>query len=399
MLNKLLTYTKFGALFCGVEHTSINDKEQLSTLLLNKKKDAFFVEMSFESDTVSDLKEYVPKNQHLFLIVNTDQVLSKTLNGVYSEQKAITEAFPNLNSSDFYYEVYATHTKTFVAIGRKDYINNLLELYKAEEFNCIGFSLGNLTITQLKSIVDVDFLETSNSSITFVENELETIKPLTNSSEKEYTLNGLDLTNFDVLPLSGIISYYTQQNFTESNFTEVNTKLHGDFKQERIFKTGLVIGLTFIFISLLVSFLFLSHYSAKMNTISSELELNKTYKNSLLQLTDEVNKKERLVTDFSLSSSKASWYLDHLGNALPSSITLTDLQFQPLQKSIKKDKSILIEENMILVKGTSTNNEDFSNWMNLLEKLDWVEKSTIREYGTDKKLATEFELELKLITE
>ncbi len=396
MFDKLLTYAKFSSLFCGVEHTSKDGEEVINVLLLKKKKNEFLVEQSLKSNTAQELKEHIPKNQHLFLIVNTDQVLSKTLDGVYNEQKAIAEAFPNLNSKDFYYEICNTSTNTFVSISRKEYIDDLLELYKTQVFNCIGFSLGNLAIAQLKNIADVNYLETSNSGVTFVENEIEAIKNVSFKNETEYNLNGLNLTNSSILPLAGIISYYTQQTFTDSNFSELSTVLFSDFIQQRIFKVGLTSGLTLLFISLLVSFLFFSSYNADINTISSELELNKTYKNSLLQVTDQVNKKERLVTDFSLSSSKVSWYLDQLGCTLPSSITLTDLQYQPLEKSIKKEKQILTEENTILIKGVSTINENFSNWMNLLEKLDWIDKATIKDYGTDKKSTTEFELELKL---
>ncbi len=396
MLDKLLTYTKFGSLFCGVEHTSKDGKEAINGLLLKKKKGEFLVEKTFISSAATDLKDQLPKSQHFYLIVNTDQVLSKTLNGVYNEQKAIAEAFPNLNSKDFYYEVYNTSTKSFIAISRKEYVDNLLNSYKKQEYNCIEFSLGNLAIAQLKDIVDVNNLQTSNSRINFVENEIDAINSVTVVSETEYNLNGLNLTNNSVLPLAGIISYYTQQSLTDSNFLELSTTLFSDFKQQRIFKVGLTLGLTLLFVSLMISFLLFSSYNKEINAISSELELNKTYKNSLLQLTDDVNKKERLVTDFSLSSSKVSWYLDQLGGKLPNSITLTELHYQPLQKSIKKEKQILLEENTILIKGESAINEDFSNWINILEKLDWIENVAIKHYGTDKKSTAAFEIELKL---
>ncbi|WP_157972996.1 hypothetical protein [Aureibaculum luteum] len=391
-----MTYTKFGSLFCGVEHTSKDGKEAINGLLLKKKKGEFLVEKTFISSAATDLKDQLPKSQHFYLIVNTDQVLSKTLNGVYNEQKAIAEAFPNLNSKDFYYEVYNTSTKSFIAISRKEYVDNLLNSYKKQEYNCIEFSLGNLAIAQLKDIVDVNNLQTSNSRINFVENEIDAINSVTVVSETEYNLNGLNLTNNSVLPLAGIISYYTQQSLTDSNFLELSTTLFSDFKQQRIFKVGLTLGLTLLFVSLMISFLLFSSYNKEINAISSELELNKTYKNSLLQLTDDVNKKERLVTDFSLSSSKVSWYLDQLGGKLPNSITLTELHYQPLQKSIKKEKQILLEENTILIKGESAINEDFSNWINILEKLDWIENVAIKHYGTDKKSTAAFEIELKL---
>lgn len=396
MLDKLLTYAKFGTLFCGVEHTFFDHKEEINVLLLKKKRDEFLLKEKIKCESVHELNGRLQKDQHLYLIISSDKILSKTLEGVFTGKNAIAEAFPNLNSNDFYYEVYNTTQKTFVSIGRKEYITNFLASYKKQHLNVVGFSLGNLIVSQFKDIAQYNHLETSHSRIVFEDNEVESIEPLTKVSNKEYTLNGLHISNFSVLPLAGIIAYYTQRTFTDSNFENESIRLLSHFKQQRIFKVGLTSGLAFIFISLLVSFLFFNSYNSTINSVTAELELNKTYKNSLLELTEEVRKKERLVTDYSLSHSKVSWYLDQLGSSLPTSITLTVLNYQPQLKNIKKGKQVLIDENTIVIKGVSTINEDFSNWMSQLEKSEWIEKATIKDYGTHKKSTTEFELELKL---
>ena len=145
-----------------------------------------------------------------------------------------------------------------------------------------------------------------------------------------------------------------------------------------------------------MSFLFFSSYTSNINIITSELELNKTYKNSLLKLSQEVNKKERWVNDFSLVSSKASWYMDQIASSIPNSILLSEIQFQPLVKNIKKEEEILFKKNEIITRGRSSYNNEFTNWVNQLEQQDWIEKVMIQEYGSGKTTITEFELIIEI---
>jgi len=397
VLAPIITYGKFGNLFCGVEHTICNGQEKLHALTLKKKKGEFLIENYFECDIVAKLNKQLQKNQHLFLIINTKKVLSKVLNGIYDDQKAITLTFPNLKINDFYYEILQTDTHTFIAICRKDYVDDIIENYNANHLNIIGFSLGSLSVSQLTNFIEADaILQTSNSTISLNNSEITSITTLAKSEDINYTINGLEITNKSVLSLAGIIAYFTSSSITSSNFNAITDNLYSHFKQKRIFDVGLKFSLITVFLSLLISFLLYSSYATKIDVIFNQLELNKTYKTSLLKLSDQVNKKERLVTDFSLASSKASWYVDQIGKALPHSIILSEIQFQPLEKSIKKEQEVLIHKNLIFIKGKSNNSTDYSNWIYTLEQQHWIEKVIIQEYGIGKKTATEFKLQIEI---
>lgn len=392
MLFKILTYSKYGNLYCGVEHSYLNGQEKLNVLLLKKKNGEFFVEKTFESDTIIQLKGQLKKQQHLFLIINTNQVLSKILEGAYEPQKTLGKAFPNLNIEDFYYEIHATSENTFISICRKNYIDNILQEYNANHLNVIGFSLGNLIGSQLKSYLNNRSINSTNASISFGNNGISGIKKSENIVVSNITINDLEVTNVQVLPLAGIIAYYTNQKTNTSNFNQLCSVLSDNFKHIRIFGIGLKFGLSLTFTLLLISFLFFSHFSSKINNMKSELELNKAEKKSMVRLANDVSKKERLVTDFSMTSSKSSWYLDQIGGSIPTSIILSELQYQPLEKNIKKDNEILLKENKIIIKGSANNTTDFSQWIKALEQQDWIDKVTIQQYGIGKKVNTEFEL-------
>ncbi len=394
MFKKLLTYCQYGSLYCGIEHTHSEGKDVLHSLLLKKQNDEFLIQKTITCETTVELKNHLPKEQHVFLTINTDKVLSKTLKGNFPGQKAVSTAFSNLNHNDFYYETYTGTENTYVTISRKDYVDKLINTYKEQGMYVVGFSLGNLIAAQLKGIIDKPYLITNNAKISCLEKDIQDIQLQSVLEIVNYNINGLVINNQQVLSLAGIIAYYTNQYATESNSYGVIRELRDTLKQQRIFKLGLTASLSVAFLLLLGSFLFFSLYSSKIDALNTELTLNKTYKDALVQLTNEVRKKERLVTDFSLATSKVSWYLDQLGNSLPHTLSFTELQYQPTSGNIKKDKLIEIEENRILISGETMSNEDFSTWMNTVEEMNWIEKVIINDYGTGKGTKVAFQLTL-----
>jgi len=172
MFSKLITYSKFGSLFCGVEHTIIDDKEQLNVLLLRKNNNEFKIESNFNSHNIADLKNQLKATQHLFLIINNQDVLTKQIEGIHETHIAVSKAFPNLKLDDFYYEVLSSNEDTFVAICRKDRVDTLIKQYNRHNFNIINFSLGSLIVSQLKSIINDSIVNTSNSIVTFNDKEI-----------------------------------------------------------------------------------------------------------------------------------------------------------------------------------------------------------------------------------
>ena len=139
-----------------------------------------------------------------------------------------------------------------------------------------------------------------------------------------------------------------------------------------------------------------ANYYEKTAMLTTELELHKTYKKSIISLDQEVSKKERMVNDLTLESSRVSWYLDQIVGYLPNSILLTELQYQPPINNIKEDQEILIQEHQISIKGTTNNSSDFSNFINTLNQINWIEKVTILEYGDPKNTMTQFNLLISL---
>lgn len=397
MLQKLKKYSQYQNVYCGVEHTNTVANEQIHFLVLKKKKEALDTEKLGVVNNISELEKELPKNQHLYLIINNEQVLTKKLDGTITFEKAITKAFSNLNRSDFYTEILNTTNNTFVSICRKDIVDPILNTYKKQNLNVIGFSLGNLISSQLSSLINSDTINTSNARIDFENNQISTIQYTEYTEHEKYNINGLEIDYNQLLSLSGIISYYTENQQTQSNFEDVLANLNTNFKQKRVFDVGMKTGLGLILSLLLISFLVFSNYNEKVNQLSNENMVSENLKNTLLKLKAKTIKKRKLFKEVTSSAnSKVSFYIDELGNFLPESVLLNRLQYQPKTKAIKKNKEILVHNNSIIIKGKSSDSNQFSTWIESLEKTTWISKVSITNYGTGKKKTTEFELKLSI---
>ncbi len=395
MLSDILKYLKFANDYCAIAHTSVDGKSVLNGLVIKKKKDTFDIDKTFTVDAIEGVPQYLEKGQHFFLIVNTNAIISKKIDGVLEGEKAVQVAFQNLKLSEFYYEVYSSNSHTFVSICRKDVVDDLLQHYKDCNLNPVGFSLGSLSSSQLEQVIQDAEITTSNSVITYEQGAINNIAFNTPQNTIEYAINGLQVSNASVLPLAGILAYFTNHQKTHSNFGALSKQLLEDFGMQRFFNVGLKVALGSIFALLLVSFLFFSSYSSKIERLNASMLVNQSQKESLLKLSDEVAKKEKLLQDYFTGSSKASWYLDQIGQTVPATIALSELHWQPLAKTIKEDEPILFEQQSIVVKGEDGNNSSLSAWVQQLERLEWVENVTIVNYGLNRQNKNLFEVNIR----
>lgn len=397
MIKNVQNNITYGKLFSAVEHVVTQQNPQINFLTFKRQKGEFVIEGEGNFSELTELSKFLKRGQHLFLIVNNEHVLSKSVNGKLDNQKAIHSAFPNLNTTEFYYESYQNESDTLVSICRKEYVDKIILKYKKRKINIIGFSLGNLIGTQLLPYLDVDEIHTSNATLTIKNKVLIDILKTEEELHKLYTINDLEVNNNSVLGLGGILSYYTNQSLTQKNFIDKINLLQNNFKQKRIFDLGLKFGLGFIFTLLLMNFLVFSNYQDKINVLTAEIAVNENSKEKFLDLKDKVDKKKKIVDEISNSTnSKVSSYLDNIGATVPKTVLLSQVHYQPLLKNIKKENKIKYDKDEIFVNGFASKGGDFSKWIASLEKEEWIQTITVLNYGTGKKSNTEFSFKISL---
>jgi len=399
MLQKLVTYLILGKHFCGIEISTIDNKETYLVSSLQKRKKELELNQQFEVESIDLVSEKLPKKQHVFLVINTSNVLFKKVTTSNTSQNAIfNAAFPNINTKDFYYEIISGNNNTnFIALCRKNYVDDIIEALKVKNIFVTSFSLGNNLITEITDFVTSKTIQSTNAEITITEKITDV--NITNSINKqeEYNINGLLTLNKYILSLSGALTAFLNVNNRVSNSEEKTSSLFQDFKYLMLFKKGLQGALIVFLVGLFLNFFLFNHYFNKVNELQQTSQVNTVNKNAILALDKKLKKTEKLATDILKSNaSKSSFYVNEIITCIPNSILLSELNYQPLQKRIKKDQNILTQNNTIIISGISSQSDSFTNWVKLLENNDWVHTVEILDYSDTSTTRSEFSIKLNM---
>lgn len=397
MINKLIKYLTYGNQFCGIEYTTGNGQDIFRATVLKQTKKELVEDVSVEENSIEAIANALSKNQHIFLIVNTEKVLVKAIESEQKDDlKLVYKTYPNLDVDRFYYEVLSQGNRHFIALCRKDYIDNLIIEFSEHKLNVIDFSFGHSLTAILTDYINENTVYSSNSKIEFTDKGITSIEKHEPISER-YKINGLTILSAYLLSFIAAIESVLNSSISKTNSSVTKQNLVDDFKQTRFFNQFLKFGGIFILGLLLINFLFFNSYFNKVNKLGQISELNQSTKAKIIQLDAAVSKKKKMVDDILKSNaSKSSFYSDRIITTLPNSILLSEFQYQPLLKRISKEKLIELNEGIIQVSGTSNNSEVFSNWISQLEKLEWIEKVEIIDYGTESNSISEFKIKIGL---
>jgi len=400
MQKRLTTYLQYGNRFCGIEHTSKKSEDIIHATLLKKTKSEVDIEACFLEKSIKNIAGKLPKNQHVYLVINDDQVLTKSLKNEQNEGiNLVNNAFPNINISDFYFEIIHQDKISFISICRKEYIDKLINKYYDNNIHVISFSLGHSILSNTINYIENGSIFTSNANVLTDNNFIKTIDYVEQMQhEEDYNINGLNISSLYLLSLSGALLGFLNNFASTINYQDKKSSLLNTYNQTRFFNQFLKIGLAFILGVLLINFLFFNFYYNQVNSLSEISQLNQTTKTNIIKLKEQVNKAQKTTEDLLKSNaSKSSFYTNAIVNSLPNSILLSDINYQSLKKNIKPDKPIELNLNTIIVSGESNNSSQYSEWIVFLENMSWVEKVTVETYNDSKSLTSSFSIKINII--
>ena len=85
MLDNILKYLKYGNRFCGIEHYTNNGENIIQVSLLKQSKNELDIELASKVETIEEASKEFSKKQHIALVINTDKVLSKTIESKHND--------------------------------------------------------------------------------------------------------------------------------------------------------------------------------------------------------------------------------------------------------------------------------------------------------------------------
>lgn len=397
MLNKFLTYLQYGNRFCGLEHTSKSSNKSITVSVLKQSKKELNLESTFHASSIEEVSKNLSKNQHAVLVINDENVLSKTINSEQNESlKLVYKAFPNINLEDFYFEIVSEATSHFISICRKDYVDALIISYSEDNIHIISFSIGNSIISNIKSFTNNEQIQTSNSIVT-IENQQITGINKADVGYENYDINGLKISNQELLSFSGALQTVIKNDITVTNYRDKKNNLLTEFNQIQFFNQFLKFAGLFILGLLLINFFYFNHYFNQVNNLKQVSEINESTKQKIVGLDVLVSKKQKMVDDLLKSKgSKTSYFTNSIMQSLPETLLISEFNFQPLQKRIKDGKLIELDEHIIIISGSSNDSSIFSKWISQLEHMEWIEHIDIIDYGSVSGSVSDFEIKIGL---
>jgi len=393
MVNKLRTYLKEGFTYIGLEITESEKGEAYFLLELKKSKGELLITSKKELQELEELPKLIQKKNPVFLCINTSNVLTKKIENVNTTnpEAIVNQAFPNLDLNNFYYEVIQVKTQPVVTISRKEPIdailNTLQELISK-------FSLGVSALENVLPYLKEEQLLVSNREVHLADQTILSVTSAEVENKQLYTVNGLELSSSYLLPFSEILGNLNQST-RSTNFEALTENLNWEFKNFRIFSRVLKYALLFFIGLLLANFFIYNAYHEEVGQLNAAMDATSSKKDELTFLDASVKRKqERVETLSSSSNSRATYYLDLFAQNIPKSILLNEIKYQPLAKPVRENKPILLEDGTLLVSGISKDVNDFSFWLEELEKYEWVTSAETLDYDYAGKTTSNFLIEI-----
>jgi len=391
-LNKFL----IGKQYIAIEHCTLNNEDKVSLLLVENKKEGLVISKKDRVSYNGAIAEKWDFKLPFFLIINSNQVIQKEILGTDpSDEKLLHKSFPNMDWNEFYYEIWRVKTKSVIAIARKSYVDTLLENYKNQKIEVAGISLGVCSIADIIEYSSENQFFTNYQLVSKEENPIIAINSL--ETTVAYAINGLQIENRQLLAFSGILRLLLNSTANTGSALSYSEKLYDDFSQNSFFNKGIKIMVGIVLAILVFNFIFFSHYYKLAQESSETLLVNKSSIEDVAKIKERIIVKEEKVKDIDgRMTSRSSLVINEIANRVPTSILLTELTFNPLEKKVKAEEPILTKDKLIVISGTTIANQDFTKWIEEIEKLKWVDKVLITHFGKNEENETAFSVNLTL---
>lgn len=398
MLQKILTYLKEGHSYEGLEILEEEGREVYLLLRVVNKKGNLLIENSQRFESLETMSKEIDRKAPVFVCINTPAVLTKRLekSGESSPASLVNQAFPNLDHTDFYYQILEQESISMVSIARKQTVDSLLKRLQDKGIRPFSIALGLSTVGSIIPHLKESHVQTAKWQLELHNGQLQGCSQETIDDTKVYEVNGLSLSSNDILSFSHILGYLGR-NVPSNNFTGLLQSLSNQYQNQRMFQTGIRFALGFFIVLLLGNFLVYQHYFGKVGELNSSLEANGSRKDALQELTLSVeSKRERVEMLQKSSSSNATAHLDALAMSLPNSILLEGMTYRPLEKTVQKDKPILLEDSSLVISGISKDSGEFSQWLEKLEEQEWIANVETLDFDYASSDASQFTLKIKI---
>ncbi len=332
-------------------------------------------------DDLESLVKSVGKSRAYHIHVQGQGVITRRVESLpnYKEQLVIGG-----NSNEFYFTSFNDEISIAASFVRRAVLEEVLALFEENKWHLLGISCGEVPLCA----TDENGSFHGEQRIVLKDGKIATLERNSGEPRSKYR---------DEIARAIIGNY--ERNEEAPLQLELQDKTVENFKEFTQFK---VLGLSLL-MGLLLSLLGNYFYQNHLNQTIADLEMELTLSNENLSLLDrleqEKSRKEQLVANAGVTSPKfLSFYLDEIGTTVPETIDLQELYLFPLDGKLKNKQKVSILSDRIVIHGTSPDNVTLDDWIEYMDRFEWVKAIELLHYGKVSEKQAEFKLEISLVT-
>lgn len=344
------------------------------------------------------IKDKLPKNVPLGLVVNGKQVLRKLIKETLpeSEEVAIMKAFPNLDLTAFYCEICVFGDSYLVNVAKKSFVDELVTQMQRADLAPASVSIGMGAAGQLLPYVQDEKLHLAGALLQLEQGSISELRLTDEEVAGQFTVDQSPLDTAAFLGFASTLRYLSEVRIP-GNLSEKNKEFKNNQFNRSVFTKGIQAALGFFLLLLAVNFGLFQHLEKKNAELYAQLQISKSNTEQLAQLESRIaQKEEKLKSVQSQTGTRTTYLMDQVAAIIPSSIRLSEMIYQPLNQPINATRAIDLQQGVIALTGTSSNQELFTYWTASLEDLEWITQVVIEDYSYQNRTTSSFTLQLIL---
>lgn len=348
--------------------------------------------VSFTSfENLKDLVKKYGKEQPYLLHVNGTGILTRAVENIpnYKEQLIV-----NGDKDDFYFTTFEAGSRLVTSFFRKSLLAEQIEELKGQKVFLLNVTCG--IVPALLHIAE-DGKLVFDHEVSLVKGQLESFKR--SETTQEQCLVGTRFLSFEeALAESLAMNLKEPSPLLTGGFSPEEKQAAYqnwvDYSKFRFFGVALV---TTILLLLLGNYFYLNRLNQQVADLEVELALNNENLSLMDRLEQEKIRKEQLILTSGINGrSFTSYFIDAIGKTVPSSIKLTEMHIFPLKERLKQKRKVEIDQENIEVLGITWSSSVLDDWMEKMNRFEWVDRVELLNYMKLDERQAEFKLVIRI---
>jgi hypothetical protein len=402
MLSKFHSYVNRGFKHYAIEIYTVKGIDRFRVIELAQNSNNLEFKNTWNCEDRESVKGHLKKEKPLVVVFNTKNVITRFVKREESinDIRLLNQYYPNLDQDQFYYEVTSFRDQAIICISKKDEIDSRIEKIQSDSGDIVSFSLGLSVLSVLEAFLKDSEIHTASQKIILDSEANDVSIQSTSNSNCIYTLNGLNVKNYDLMAFAGIVNSLNTNPLGYGNTSASITKLREDFSKKRQYKIILKSTVLVILILLTANFLIFNYYFTENSRLQGIIASNEQFISQFESLKTRVEIKEsRLQAQVASSNSSVTRLLDYMAAELPEDIRWEDVSYQPIQGALSNNKPISFERSTVVILGTTSSQGSLYDWILSLEKNTEIDKLITEQYELQPSGKADFSLRILLRNE